>query len=539
MSVTLKQGLVKYKDPASGQYVGINVLSDNTTANQIASITSAGTSQIQAIQNKGAETIASIPVDYTNLSNEVNDLKSAISAVENGGYINIDLLFTDGGYIDNTNGNVIEYANWKYTDYVDISNRDDNKIKVTTPAPSGTTYNAFYNSEHVFITAFDANAGVISTVPVSAKYVRMSIQSHLTPTLALYDYGYRKSIENLKDIIDEEKLTVVELNKDVESYVIQTTAPRNIHIDDATKPKPLSFIHFSDIHTRQPLWNRVVEYGNKYKDYIDFIIHSGDYVGAYQAAYVDLYANGVHSEIPLYNVVGNHDTYLNASGSLAAKSTTYSLIFNHRTGWDVTSFMSGDYSMTYYKQFTDSNVWVFVLDNYYDQDAQVAWLAERLNNAKNAGAHVITIMHEVSRRIVNKLDTGFQTLNNYESVGGNGGNAQGVERISPFDAVIANFIQNGGIHVANLVGHEHTDMIGYTSTGVLNIAVESATDDIVWCDARRVEYTKTWDAFNVFTVNVNTGTFAIVRIGDNSDTYGRPRNVLCYDYINKRIITTH
>ena len=67
MSVVLKKGLMKYKDPTSGEYIGINVLSDETTAEQI-----------QAIEAKGEEVIASIPEDYTALVEDVEDLQETV-----------------------------------------------------------------------------------------------------------------------------------------------------------------------------------------------------------------------------------------------------------------------------------------------------------------------------------------------------------------------------------------------------------------------------------------------------------------------------
>lgn len=78
MSVTLKQGLMKYKN-GQGEFVSINSIGEETTAQQVSEINSAGAEQIAAVQQKGEQTIASIPSDYTNLSNEVDDLKSTIN----------------------------------------------------------------------------------------------------------------------------------------------------------------------------------------------------------------------------------------------------------------------------------------------------------------------------------------------------------------------------------------------------------------------------------------------------------------------------
>ena len=83
MSVVIKTNAMKYKD-SNGDYQGFNAIAQESTAQQLADIESAGQTQITAIQQKGAETYASIPDDYTELSDEVTDLKTDIDALEAG-----------------------------------------------------------------------------------------------------------------------------------------------------------------------------------------------------------------------------------------------------------------------------------------------------------------------------------------------------------------------------------------------------------------------------------------------------------------------
>lgn len=104
MAVTLKHVKMKIKDATSGEYDSVDILSDGTTAERVAAINSAATTQIEnvnsagttqvgnvntagatqiaAVQAKGVETIESIPDDYTELSEEVTELKSAIDSME-------------------------------------------------------------------------------------------------------------------------------------------------------------------------------------------------------------------------------------------------------------------------------------------------------------------------------------------------------------------------------------------------------------------------------------------------------------------------
>lgn len=451
-----------------------------------------------------------------------------------GGYVGINLTYTEGGYID-SNGNFIPYSNWKYTDFIDISKLEDNSIFVSTTAPDSTLYNAFYNSDKVFIKQFSASVGEIKDVPVSAKYVRMSCQSHFSQTLSLYKKGCNTKINVLEDKINglgeeinkNEKAEIITLNIDLEPFIIQSS--EGLGSKFADKTKPLVFTHFSDVHTRQELWDRIIEFNNYYSDYLNFSIHTGDYCGGNQNAYRDLYSGGYPCNIPVFNCVGNHDTFTDNLGTRGTKQKTKELLFNHTESWNVV-FMDIENSMTYYKDFADNKIRFIVLDYYFDIDAQCTWLLERLNGAKALGYHVITCMHEMTNVIVDKLNTNFQTMDDFESLGGN------KYSISKFDKVIGDWVKSGGVHVANFAGHEHSDFIGYTENGVLNVCVQAATDDIVWTDGKRVKGTRSWDCFNVVGVEVSTGILKLIRIGNNSDHYLREKKVLSYDYIDKRII---
>lgn len=68
MPITIKSTELKYKNPSTGQYQGIDAVAETTTSQQCA-----------LIEAKGAETIASIPSDYTTLANNVSDLSDAIN----------------------------------------------------------------------------------------------------------------------------------------------------------------------------------------------------------------------------------------------------------------------------------------------------------------------------------------------------------------------------------------------------------------------------------------------------------------------------
>lgn len=370
--------------------------------------------------------------------------------------------------------------------------------------------------------SFDKDAKYIS-LKIEQEY---PIQVEYGETATEYEDYLLKSSDLMGRITDlENDTSIITLNKQLESFVIQSTATKASGIGSSLKP--LTFIHFSDWHDVPVLWERLCDYMEEYKAYIQFALHTGDYCGNWQGNYTDAYLLK-NTTNPILNCVGNHDTYTQEMKKNTQEST-YRLLFNHTDNWGVT-FGSGNNTMYYYKDFQESEIRLIVLDCYYDIDNQKTWLEARLNEAKDLNYAVITAMHEVSKSIVDKIQCTFQTLDNYESSGGN-------QSAGSFDTIIKTFKDNGGVHIVNLCGHEHDDMFGYTSNGVLNLVVECATTWNGWTGGKRIAGTKTYDCFNVFSVEKDTGIFKVVRIGDNSDHYLRAKNILSYDYVNKKVLS--
>lgn len=104
MPYTLKPNKIFAKDPNGDGYLPQNVVTDQSTAEQVALINSTGASQVSAIQTKGEQTLASIPDDYTALSGEVTDLKSAF-AYKNDASI-ADAIAIFGSHTNNTSNGV-------------------------------------------------------------------------------------------------------------------------------------------------------------------------------------------------------------------------------------------------------------------------------------------------------------------------------------------------------------------------------------------------------------------------------------------------
>ena len=342
----------------------------------------------------------------------------------------------------------------------------------------------------------------------------------------IYDITFMKDESKVVRPIPEIP-DIIELNRDMEHYMIKSTSCRTELFKDDYDP--LTFVHFSDVHAMLELWDRIVTYVNHYNEYISFALHTGDYCGGSQGTFRDFYKDGIERTRPFLNCVGNHDT-ITPDHKFVEKKLTYEKLFSNTDGWDV-EFADLEYSMTYFKDFPDRNIRLIVLDNYYDIDKQVVWLKDLLTEAKEKGYHVITAMHEPTAPIVDHLDTGFDSITDYDSI-------DTKHPTLAFESVIAEFIAEGGNFVCNLAGHDHHDSFGYTEAGVLNVVVEGATDWAAWTDGVRTRGTRLYDCFNVMTVDTVMGVIKLVRIGDNVDHFMRSKRALCYDYVNKKLISS-
>ncbi len=337
---------------------------------------------------------------------------------------------------------------------------------------------------------------------------------------------------------------IIELNRDVEPLIIQGKATRTRFFSPLYDDKfeTLQFVHFADVHRNLASWNRIVEYINHYEKYISFALHTGDYCEGNQIAYTDLYEAGEKCVKPIYNCVGNHDCVTGKEGwKLAEKHLTHGLLFNHADEWDV-NFCDLPFSMSYYKDIPEANVRIITLDLYYNISEQRVWLKDLLDDAKQKGLCVITAMHETTGYVENTYNVSFYSYNDFNKLRRFEENARTeyafdtMER-KHFEDIIVDFIKSGGAYICNLAGHDHHDVFGLSECGILNSVVPSATSWDGWCDGKRVKGTKTQDCFNVISIDANIGLLKIVRVGNNIDHYLRSRTALCYDYINKKVIS--
>lgn len=487
---------------------------------------------------KAAEFVQTLSIKKATFRGEFENLKT--DSFDDSIYVKAQLEFEAGGVATSTGQNYdgAEQRNRLRSKIL----RSDKSIKLflpkTLPSPLTSIWvMVFYWNSSDTSGARTSSSGWLQfpavytyTIPAGTNFrILMYSEQSTTPITDVKSSNVYKSIEMVCPLPIQN--SVSQMNEEVLPFVqsLKTSYPEQAKSSFSASHSPLTFVHFSDIHNKPALWKRIAEYTEENSEYLPFALHTGDYVGDNQTSYTDLY-NYYMPSVPFLNCVGNHDTYTNAQHTLATKQSVYEKLFNHTSDWGVTFENDISYSMTYYKDFSDSNIRLIVFDNYYDIEAQKTWLTAKMAEAKTLGYSVVTASHQVTGKPTQKINCSFQTLIPYDTAG------IGSVLNTEFDAVIGAFISGGGKHIVHLCGHEHQDWFYKTANNVLNCAIECATDFTGWTEGARAINTKTMDCFNAVGIDTDLGLLKIVRIGANADCHNRAKNILSYDYVNGALI---
>lgn len=180
--------------------------SDINTQNNVTieSVLASLSSQISSI----ASSVATNTSNITNLTGRVTTAETDISNLKssiNGEQESLILEYTQGGYINSyTPGDVKSTANWKYTDYIDIS-ANDGFLYISmvdgngNPTEDGSSYNAFYNSDYSYNSRLSFKGDKVE-VPNGAVYIRLSCRSAYTQTVSIMVQGIKQQIIENKNI---------------------------------------------------------------------------------------------------------------------------------------------------------------------------------------------------------------------------------------------------------------------------------------------------------------------------------------------------
>lgn len=188
------------------------VRAEGTT--QVGNVSSEGTTQVNAVQAKGEEVLESIPADYTELSDDVSQLKEDLS--ETDSTLALDDLVAipfakenDGYYVRATTGALTSSSDFCTTDYINLKMYSSLLYKRVSATVSAPTYGmAFYDANKTYISGERAlnsqsTYGYVTelkeiAIPENAVYARFSIIKN-TETYGEFAVSGRSIIRNTLD----------------------------------------------------------------------------------------------------------------------------------------------------------------------------------------------------------------------------------------------------------------------------------------------------------------------------------------------------
>lgn len=149
--------------------------------------------------------------EFDELDGEVDNLQSALNALEDNGYNSLSYQTGGEGRIRHDNGLAVAGADYTYTDYLDISKYKSLRYKrAGTTSATGTSGMAFYNAEKSYVSGQQVALSQpqfgyvadLSEVPVppDAVYARFSMLKN-TSTYGTFEvFGYSEPTHQLNKI---------------------------------------------------------------------------------------------------------------------------------------------------------------------------------------------------------------------------------------------------------------------------------------------------------------------------------------------------
>lgn len=294
---------------------------------------------------------------------------------------------------------------------------------------------------------------------------------------------------------------------------------------------PFSILHFSDPHGSTTTVERIIQYSDYISSYIDDIICTGDMVNN---KYSDGYSwwDDIDGSENILTCIGNHDVSDGVvyNSYRVSPSDAYDAYFApYISNWDVEHTGSLTY---YYKDYAAKKIRLIVLDYLLtgsDATAQNTWLQSVLAGAKTNGYTVIIAEHSPVCNTV-YFPCNFTMIDKSTVY---------TQFSETYQASVQDFVNGGGKFACYLVGHTHCDMICYNPNYPNQLCITVTIAAQTGRDNDQVRSGKARDAFNIVTVDTNSETIKLTRVGADIDNYLRGRNVLTLSYANKSIIAEY
>jgi predicted phosphodiesterase len=521
-----------------------------------------------------------IPSSASNISiSIVHTIVDNVNVLVNGGYLTIPLEYNANGYISASDGSVLSYNGWKYTDFIKIDNSANEKLmlKLLNSVGQETTTSANFNGWYDSTKKYIGNLRITNQeliIPNNAVYIRLSANNSNTIILQLYKESASDTLaKNQADLpyklFEEEKVK--------EKYIPYSVGSSSYESHSGTQYQRANFLFFTDSHIDyfNPLADMqnvkdTISFANKFPVKFDAIINAGDIITPFgrntkessKAKFAKFSDEAKKLVIPLIFTKGNHD--LNDWNNTPANTFTdadwsemwydyaesqYGIVRQTKT--------SGEKSTWHYYDIADKKIRIIAVDvqdtdkektnasgnvyyhggvAWYISNEQMNWIVDVALNFddktdKNWG--VIVVSHQWNYADYTDDNPKYQdaTLQLQHIL--NAFNTQGTytrdytfASDSFFDMYVsADFTRyasesNPPHVICWLLGHEHLDQYkqveGINIIGTTCGAVDTTGDPRV----ARIVDTVTQNAFDLISVDTEQRKIRCVRYGAGSNCYG-------------------
>lgn len=437
--------------------------------------------------------------------------------------------FSSSGAFRYASNTFIRIVPIEYPSYLEFSFEADSRVaylsewKGFETLKAGATIPNYISSK---------TSGAKARVVANTKYALISGSGKLT-SLKVDDEDYFTKVRNR---IDESQITkydstnILGLNDtlEFEDLLRQAKAKSGYSPTITNEHSKLCLAQVSDIHNSVEQFHRALEVTDYYKEYINDVINTGDTCrDLFGQIDADMFST--ESARKVLNVIGNHDVK-KSSGS-ATEQEAYNSFIAHFIGGSGAVYTENH--CYYYKDYTDSNVRLIVVDIMHLTDAQTTWFSNTLDSAKASGLHVLIACHSAPLDVSHYAETSFASLEK---------KANTSTTSSTLCQMVDAFKTSGGNFIAWIVGHSHsTDfakIIDYRSQTVIACPTVNYTDSLRSVDENRVYGTKSQDYIRFIVVDTDRNVLKLLSFGNDRDIYLRSAKTLSYNYSTNTIIST-
>ena len=335
--------------------------------------------------------------------------------------------------------------------------------------------------------------------------------------------------------------------------------------------KPITLLHFSDVHNALINIVRIKDFSNLYANYINDVICTGDMCGQKFSDYSGIFNEEGYKHMLL--TIGNHDVYDKNGDAVSNGAPSYDdknywatnvdkynqYFKSNISNWNVTQPANAENNgyCYYYKDYdqtsgssstTISKLRLIVLDTMAYDEEQHNWLSSVLQDAKTNNYAVVIAQHfppMENPNDFNEFNTAFSSFTTgMESY-------YGVAYLAYKDSLnilhkatdlVDEFINDNGEFVCWLCGHLHYAKVGtlVSHPNQIYIAIETANyQGKIWKDISRSEYDKTIDLFNIVSFDTYNKIIKVARIGAEYDYYMRHRGTMTINYATRTLISSN